>query len=463
MEGTVFGKYRILGLLATGGMGEVCLAQLVGPAGYVKTLVVKRLLRHLAAEPSLVDLFLNEARLAALFDHPNIIQIFELGETDGSYFIAMEYVRGCSAARLVTRHTEGVDPRLAVLIVEQALAGLAYVHSRTGENGEPLRLVHRDVSPDNLLVSNEGVVKLTDFGIARAAAQAKTTGGVVRGKYRYMPPEQLRGETVDQRADIYAMGVVLYELASGKHPFPGQANELALMRAVQENEPVPLRRARLDLPAELEAVCTRALAKEPGDRYTSAREMADALAQIRPLWRDQATSAHLGELVQQVTKTDAPVEAFTRAVGERPTPPRPKSRRGLVLALTLTAALVAGVTAVAYALRREPNAPPPPVPVMESPAQIAPPESAQPLPPRAKDAARSGKVVFQIYPWAEIFLGTKRFGPTPIEPITLPVGTHVFTLRNPELGIDTKVNVRVRNGTTTLVKRDLLRESGREK
>ncbi|SEU33999.1 serine/threonine-protein kinase [Stigmatella erecta] len=274
------GKYRLLKLLATGGMGEVFLARQEGPAGFAKTVVIKRMLAHLGRDPKFVEMFLNEARLAAELSHPNIVQIFELGEHAGTYFLAMEFIHGVNLRtlkrRLDERHLE-VPAGLAAFICAQALKGLHYAHTLTDEAGKSMNIVHRDVSPDNVLVGFNGTVKMVDFGIAKASSSISTTNaGTVKGKYAYMSPEQLSGQKADPRTDVYAMGIVLYELITGGRPFQGPS-EGALVRSILQDTPKAPRDVRPGLAPELEELTLRAIARNPQERFASAESMATAL------------------------------------------------------------------------------------------------------------------------------------------------------------------------------------------
>lgn len=262
------GHYRLLGLLSAGGMGEVFLARREGPAGFSKTVVVKRILRHLSADASAVELFLNEARLAALLSHPNVVQIFELGQQGDDYFLAMEYVRGRSLRAILQRAEAtgmGIPVGFAVAVAIQALRGLHYAHTFRDERGHALGIVHRDVGPENLLVAFDGHLKVVDFGIAQARLSGgASSSGVLRGKLAYMAPEQRSGRLVDARADVYALGVVLHELLGGTPPDADGASPLAVV------------------PEALASVIRRALAPAPGDRFTSAREMLGTLESLPP-------------------------------------------------------------------------------------------------------------------------------------------------------------------------------------
>ncbi|MDP3499057.1 MAG: protein kinase [Myxococcales bacterium] len=280
MGDETIGKYRVLKHLATGGMGEVFLARQDGLRGFTKLVVVKRLLPQFARDPNFLEMFLNEARLAAQLHHPNIVQVFDLGEEGGLFFIAMEFVHGASlrtVKQVLTEAGKTLEPRLAASLCAQALNGLHHAHTLQDDAGQLLRLVHRDVSPDNLLVGFDGVVKVVDFGIAKATASVSTTTtGTVKGKFAYMAPEYLAGDPIDGRADVYSMGVVLYELLSGTRPFRGNS-EPALIMSIMRDEPPPLHEKAPAVPAVLEAIVNRALAKDPAKRFQSAQQMATEL------------------------------------------------------------------------------------------------------------------------------------------------------------------------------------------
>ncbi len=276
-----FGKYQVLEKIAAGGMAELFLAQQEGPGGFRKSLVIKRILPHLAEDPEFISMFLNEARLAALLNHPSIVSIFDLGQQDGSYFIAMEHIDGVNLrqlAQMLGKLKRPIDPRLAAAICARAADGLDYAHRfRDSATGKPLGIVHRDVSLENILVSRDGIVKLVDFGIAKAAAaQSMTRGRVLKGKYAYMAPEQVRGEPLDGQADIFSLGVVLYVLTTGAMPFTGE-NDGATLENVLNKEAMAPHLLRPGFPRDLERIILKALAKGRDQRFVAAADMAAAL------------------------------------------------------------------------------------------------------------------------------------------------------------------------------------------
>ena len=218
-EPVLFGSYELLDRIAEGGMAEVWRARSRGVAGFEKTVVIKRVLPSLMAKPGFADLLVREAKIAARLSHPRIVQIFDLGEENGSYFIAMEYVNGRDLGQAMAyrggARNEGLSLPLRVWIVAEAAGALDHAHRRRGDEGRPLAIVHRDVSPQNILLGYEGEVKVADFGIARADEAGLGRGEdpkILRGKYAYMSPEQARGEPLDRRSDIFSLGIVLYEL-----------------------------------------------------------------------------------------------------------------------------------------------------------------------------------------------------------------------------------------------------------
>ncbi|WNG52784.1 protein kinase [Archangium minus] len=307
-------------------MAEVFLAKAAGPMGFEKTLVVKRILPELAEEPAFVQMFLSEAKLAARLTHPNIAQIFDFGEADGAYFLAMEYIDGPSLRQVIKRAaTQGVSlpPTLCARLISHACEGLAFAHDFVDpDTGEQQGLIHRDVSPDNILLSRQGAVKVVDFGIAKAAGQShKTESGVIKGKIAYMPPEQLRAKPLDRRADVYALGVVLYELLTGQRPYASDS-EAGLMQAIIYEPPIPAARVRPDLPQPLRRILSKALSKEREQRYADCHAFqADLEAYIVSVGRP-VTAQQVAQFINQtVSKTDFP--ALTPAPVPTLSPPRP--------------------------------------------------------------------------------------------------------------------------------------------
>ncbi|HTN44488.1 MAG TPA: serine/threonine-protein kinase [Nitrospiria bacterium] len=276
-----YGKYLLIDKVGTGGMAELFMAKQTGLKGFEKMMAIKRILPHLTEDAEFISMFINEAKLAALLTHQNIVQIFDLGHVENSYFIAMEYVMGKDLRTILQRAKALHLPMSighALLIITKVCAGLDYAHRKKDLTGRDLNIVHRDVSPQNILVSYEGEIKLVDFGIAKAASQSsETRTGILKGKLSYMAPEQAWGRPVDRRADIFAVGILLYELLTGHKLFKGD-NDFNTLEKVREAqvEPPPTSLNQQVAP-ELEAIILKALAKEPDQRFQSASELQTAL------------------------------------------------------------------------------------------------------------------------------------------------------------------------------------------
>ncbi len=280
--GTSFGKFFLLKKLAAGGMGEVFLARQQGPAGFQKVLVVKKILAHLTESKEFVEAFLGEARLAAQMNHRNIVQVFELGEQDGAYFIAMEYVQGKSLRDLIdvtVRRKERIPAELCRTLAEQICDGASYAHNLTDPAGRSLNLVHRDLNPQNVLISYGGDVKIIDFGIAKSElSTVKTEAGMIKGKFVYMSPEQSLAKRLDKRSDVFAIGISLYEMLTGINPFH-KDNIVLTLEAVQRHDPAPPSDYDPSY-APFDAILSRALAKDRDRRYSDAAEMQDDLRRL---------------------------------------------------------------------------------------------------------------------------------------------------------------------------------------
>ncbi len=276
-------RYEIGARLATGGMAEIFAARALAEHGVAKRVALKRVLPGFSADAAFVQRFLHEARLAMRLGHANIVQVFDFGRTpDGQYFLAMEFVDGVDLLRLLERAPgQPLDPAEAIHIACGALRGLDYAHRATDEKGQPLGIVHRDIKPANLLVSFEGEVRITDFGIARSLEGAGLTqAGGLCGTIAYMSPEQARGEPVDLRSDVFSVGTLLYLLATGIHPFAVGDSDFATLDAVRLARPRPPSEAGISLPPGLEAAVLCALAADRTRRFASAGAFADRLEEV---------------------------------------------------------------------------------------------------------------------------------------------------------------------------------------
>ncbi|MGF1467257.1 MAG: serine/threonine-protein kinase PknK [Sandaracinaceae bacterium] len=284
-EPVLFGSYQLLERLAQGGMAEVFKAKSYGVEGFEKILVIKRILPELSSNRAFVDMFINEAKIAVTLSHANVVQVFDLGRAEGSYYIAMEYVAGYDFATVLRRGRRQSLPlpqELAVYVTSEVAKALEYAHRRRDTQERPLRIVHRDVSPQNVLLSFEGEVKLTDFGIAQAARAVggASDTGLLKGKYAYMSPEQAWGREVDARTDLFALGIVLYEALAGENPFHVRSSPDETLERVREGRARPVGEVRPELPPELVRIVDRAMSPRPEERHEDAGALYEELMQF---------------------------------------------------------------------------------------------------------------------------------------------------------------------------------------
>ena len=369
-----FGKYEIIFHLASGGMADIFLSRARGIQGFEKLAIIKRVREDRALDKKMVDLFLDEARLAASLQHPNIVQVFEFGIAEGSYFLAMEYVHGEDAHHLVNRmrmNGQTIPLGEVLAIITGVCQGLHYAHECVGANGQPLGIVHRDISPSNVLVSYDGAVMITDFGIAMATGRSsRTTTGTVRGKLAYMSPEQCRGLPLDRRSDIFALGTLLHELSTGAPLFSGLA-DFDVMKGIVEDPIPPPSQKVAEYPQELERIVMKALARNPANRYATARElqldierfavdnrlaissarlagfMQTTFADRIAAWRERVSLDHAARAASgRVPSAEVEIIAATGSSTQLDAPlvvPRRRGRVAIVAGLAAAAAVVAVV------------------------------------------------------------------------------------------------------------------------
>jgi serine/threonine protein kinase len=294
------GRYELLARLATGGMGEIFLARMEGAQGFEKLFVVKRILPHLADDQRFRQMLIAEARLASKLSHANICQVYELGETAGQLYIVMEYLEGVTLLPLLRKQSKEqgqLDFGFIGGVLQQATDALHYAHELTDRSGESLGIVHRDVTPSNIFLTESGVTKVLDFGIAKVKdASANTQTGTVKGKYAYMAPEQLRGASLDRRVDVFALGVCIYEMLALRRLFQRKTDYLTF-RAVME-QPIPdIRRYRPDVPDALALALAHALDRDPNNRFSTARQLGgavlDAIVPLKRPWTQGEISDYI--------------------------------------------------------------------------------------------------------------------------------------------------------------------------
>ncbi len=393
------GRYELLGRMATGGMAEIYLARETGPRSASRELVVKRLLPQVATDPQLIEMFINEARLCMRLRHPHICPIYEFGEQDGEYYLAMEWVHGVSLASLArrSRGRGGIPVPFVAKILADVADALHHAHTATDERGHPLGIVHRDVTPENVMLGFDGQVKLLDWGIAKAKTQLdKTQYGVLKGKFAYMSPEQYQGAELDGRADIFSLGVCLYELVTGK-PLYARDSEYETVAAIVLDEATPsIRDVDPELPEDLDAIAQKALAKSRAERFRTAEDMQHALESFlvngRHVVRDSHVAGMLKNLFAQELREGPDLDRTPPSFGKGSSAPGlseaeraelhahldevegalASAGRRKKLAVGLVAALVVVVTAAVvsmFALRGQPAAADPSeAPVEESAA-----------------------------------------------------------------------------------------------
>src|SRR6187401_1000533 len=275
-----FGKYYLLERINVGGMAEVFKAKTFGVEGFERLLAVKRILPNIAEDEEFITMFIDEAKIAVQLQHANIAQIFDLGKVDDSFFIALEYLHGRDLRSIFDRMRnkgEALPIAMACYVTMQVCEGLDYAHNKRDAQGRELNLVHRDVSPQNVLCGYEGEIKLVDFGIAKAAGKAsKTQAGILKGKFGYMSPGQVRGLPVDRRSDIFSLGIVLYELLTGERLFVGES-DFSTLEKVRNVEILPPSTYNRKIPDELERIVLKALSKDVEDRYQNSIDLHDEL------------------------------------------------------------------------------------------------------------------------------------------------------------------------------------------
>jgi serine/threonine protein kinase len=378
-EHAVLGKYELMQELAVGGMARLYVARARGLADFSKPVALKRILPQYAADPTFVAMFLDEARLAATLHHPNIAQVYDIGQLEGEYFFTMEFVHGESLSRIMQQLTDD-DRRLplehAVAIGIGVAGGLHYAHSKLDEQGQPMHIVHRDVAPSNILVSYNGGIKLVDFGIAKANTRHHSTEvGTLKGRVAYMSPEQSVGAEIDARSDIFSIGVVLYEVVTGTRMYGG-ANQLAILHKLLNFQVDPPSALNPECPPELERIIMRALRPNAGERYQTAAELQLDLETFahsaglflssvrlskfmrvlfgdRPEpWAEETAMTQIqttgrAELLDQLEESK-PHSAPNIPMPEPPAAPDPEGKRGLGLVFAMILALLAGAGALLF-------------------------------------------------------------------------------------------------------------------
>ncbi len=312
-------RYRVIDRLEAGGMAEVFKAEAIGLQGFKKQVAIKRVLPHLATKEGFIKMFLDEARLSARLSHSNCVQVFDIGVGDGTYFIVMEFVDGANLRGIIDtlkNSSRSFPMEEAAFIAVELCKGLQYAHGLVDDQGGTLGIVHRDMSPPNVLITKHGEVKIVDFGLAKANTQLeKSEPGMIKGKFSYLAPEAAKGQEVDARADIFAIGIMLWELLAGRRLFMGKT-DLETVQMVQRAIIPPITRLRSDVPPELEPILARALAAEPSQRYSTARELgADLNAFLFRHGNHAVTDFEVADLVRNAMEQRRREREAARSTG----------------------------------------------------------------------------------------------------------------------------------------------------
>ncbi len=300
---TRIGPYILVDKIGQGGMAELYKAEHTSKDGFRRIVALKKILPHLTQDQEFINMFIREARIAAFLRHPNVVQITDYGSYQDAYFIAMEYIDGINLAEIIDRIKAGLPIDLAVFLALKIIMGLQYAHSKKDDkSGTPLSIVHRDISPHNVMVSYEGEVKITDFGLAKAQSEPSfTRTGQVKGKQQYMSPEQALGQKVDSRTDIYAFGVVFYEILTGRQLFEFN-NDIDAMMSIPNEEITPLNTVRPEIPEELNRIVMKCLEKDREARYQTAQEIFHELLHFKKTSKITFDSTDLSDFMKKYCK-----------------------------------------------------------------------------------------------------------------------------------------------------------------
>lgn len=299
MDGSEIGPYRLREKIAQGGMAELYKADYLRRDGFRRSMAIKRVLPHLAQNQDFINMFIREARLAALLQHPNIVQIFDFGKIKNAYFIAMEYIDGLNLGQIMALLKSGLPIDMAMFLGAQISLGLEYSHNRKDDDsGQPLDIVHRDISPQNILVSFQGEVKISDYGISKASTEPSLTqAGVIKGKLSYLSPEQALGQPVDHQCDIYALGLVLYEILTASRVYQFDS-DIDAIRTIPEMEIQPLKNVRPDIPDGFNDIVMKCLEKDKRLRYSDAGQFHDDIVRLKSELQISYDSSNLSKFMR---------------------------------------------------------------------------------------------------------------------------------------------------------------------
>ena len=503
-----FGQYVLLEKVASGGMAELFKAKKLGIEGFERILAIKRILPHISSDEEFIDMFIAEAKLVAHLSHKNIAQIYDFGKIGENYFIAMEYVKGKDLRTLLKKCIEKnitLPVELAIFIAKEVLSALGYAHKQKDSTGQDLKLIHRDVSPQNILISYEGEIKVIDFGIAKAGTHSHTKTGTIKGKLAYMSPEQAWGKSIDHRSDIFSLGIVLYEMITGKRLFKG-ATEINTLEMVREAriEPFPSSLAAIT-PSQLESMVLKALAREVKYRYQDASDMERDMGSIMFELSSTDPAMALKKFINDLFSAE--IEAESRAETEGATKsiqydhkvvPKPKEQREsrpeerqesrpeptkksfsyALLATAVVAVIIAAFLMWPKTVGEQSPIPFPPERVVhpdvqkEGGPEVPGEQSMTPsdqvggltgvtgeADQETKEASAvkkpppepvRGNLTINATPWAEIYVNGKHYGTTPRTIRALKAGNYKVSLENPNYDV-WRTSIAVEQGKTAKV------------
>lgn len=451
-----FGKYLLIERIATGGMAEVFKAKAFGIAGFEKIVAIKRIHPHLSLDQEFVNMFIDEARIASALTHPGIVQIFDLGKIEDTYFIAMEYVDGVTLEKYIHSDIDESEKLLiSCYIVKEISSALHYAHTKTAPDGTPMNIVHRDISPQNVLLSEDGLVKLTDFGVAKARLRiSRTEPGMTKGKYPYMSPEQVLGKQIDHRSDIFSLSVLFYELLTGKLAFDGET-EFEIMESIKKCEYQLPRKFNRFIPEELEKIVIKGMQKNPSQRFISAEELALCLSEFlsknKFIEPQNALKKIVNKLKGKIEEIKDRRDVSTMIFRQE------KNRRIKKLFIPIiTVIIILSLIIIVYKAqeKRTDKTPETKTSIENNYSERQEQlnlvlEKIKPTPiieQRNEQKAPDAKVNINTVPWSYVYIDGKKIGETPLSGVVLKPGEHKFTFENPELNLHLTRTIRIESG-----------------
>ncbi len=423
-----FGRYVLLGKIATGGMAEIFHAKLIGAEGFEKEIVIKKILPQWGTDRDFIAMLVDEAKIVVQLNHPNIVQVYELGCEEGDYYIAMEYVSGLDLKQILRQSPAQkitIPLGVSLTVISEILAGLAYAHSKEDVSKIPLEIVHRDISPQNILVGFDGRIKLTDFGIAKAAQRHQhTMTGVMKGKLAYMSPEQANSEAVDCRSDLFSLGVVLYEILTGEKLFEGDS-DLETLEKVRRAPVSFSEEAELKIPQELREILFRSLNRDPHLRYVDAWAFREAIMTFAQIHEVELGADIVTNFIRQLPPNELTQKTrsfFLPLVGSFQ---KKHNRRWSLIALLV------GMIGISLFLffkgnRHEDDKKTPPVvlPLERSQSSKIVTKMKTIPKPMVVETPSVGYLSVQAIPWAYVMIDGKGPRETPLQELELSVGKH---------------------------------------